>query len=70
MFKMIKFKFGCLIFIVCILQASGLSINECVAAKQNDTECTTLVMIPKGGLKGLRVGPKFVIKGKIFLLLY
>ena len=68
-FKMIHFKFGCIIFIVCFLQATGLSINSCVPDKQNDSECSTYLYIPKGGLKGLKVGPQFIVKGKLLLLL-
>ena len=60
-----KHKIGCIILIFCLLQAKGIKINSCVPAKQNYSECTTFINIPKGGVKGLRVGPEFVVEGKL-----
>ena len=47
------------------LRANRIEINSCVPEKQNVSQCTTLVNIPRGGVKGLRVGPDFVVRGKL-----
>ena len=62
---MVNFKLCCVILLIGFLQAYGIEINSCVPEKQNASECTTTVNIPRGGVKGLRVGPDFVVRGKL-----
>ena len=60
---MTKLKLYWLVLTIWLLQANGIKINSCDHTKENESECTTKVYIPIGGLKGLPVGPEFNIEG-------
>ena len=66
---MIKLKFLIFIFLVGIVHANGLSINSCFPGKQDDLECTTTVGVPTDGKEGLKFGPMFTLKGKVFSII-
>ena len=66
---MINIKIWIFIFLVGIVHANGLSINYCVPGKQDDLECTTTVGVPTDGKEGLKFGPMFTLKGKVFSII-
>ena len=47
-----------------LVRADGIKVNSCDHTNQIDSDCTTKIYIPNGGLKGLPVGPEFVVEGQ------
>ena len=60
---MTKLKLFWSIITIWLVQADGIKINSCDHTTLNDSDCSTKVYIPNGGLKGLPVGPEFVVEG-------
>ena len=60
---MTKFKLYWLVLTIWLVHSDGIKVNLCELRRQNEPDCTTKVYIPNGGLKGLLVGPEFVVEG-------